>query len=73
MTRINIRVIGVVKTAIKKHPMAYLSSIEINEGRGQRMGVVLKSNGMPTMRAYIWIDYDRRYFISTTSSPGDGK
>ena len=53
--------------------MAYLSSIELDEGRGQRVVVVLKSNGAPTMMAYVWMDCDRRYFISTASSLQDGK
>ena len=62
-----------VKTATKKFPMAYLLSIELDEDRGQRVGVVLKSNGAPTMMAYVWMDLDRRYFISTASSLQDGK
>ena len=53
--------------------MAYLSSIEIDEGRGQRVGVVLKINGARTMMEYVWMDRDRRYFISTASSLQDGK
>ena len=53
--------------------MKYLSSIELDEGRGQQVGVVLKSNGVPTMMAYVWMDHDRRYFISTASSLQDGK
>ena len=53
MMRIGIRFIGLVKTATKTFPMAYLSSIEFDEGRGQRVGVVLKSNGSPTMMAYV--------------------
>ena len=73
MMRIGIRFIGVVKTATKKFPMAYLSSIELDEGRGQRVGVVLKTNGVPTMMAYVWMDRDRRYFISTASSLQYGK
>ena len=73
MTRIGIRFIGVVKTATKTFPMAYLSSIELDEGRGQRVGVVLKSNGTPTMMACVWMDRDRRYFISTASLLQDGK
>ena len=66
--RIGIRFIGVVKTATKTFPLKYLSSIELDEGRGQRVGVVLKSHGAPTMMAYVWMDRDRRYFISTASS-----
>ena len=53
--------------------MAYLSIIELDEDRGQRVGAVLKSNGAPTMTAYAWMDRDRRYFISTASSLQDGK
>ena len=73
MMRIGIRFIGVMKTATKIFPMAYLSSIELDEGRGQRVGVVLKTNGVPTMMAYVWMYLDRRYFISTASSLQDGK
>ena len=68
MMRIGIHFIEVVKTAAKQFPMAYLLIIELNEGRGQRVGVVLKTNGAPTMMAYVWMDRDRRYFISTASS-----
>ena len=53
--------------------MAYLSSIELDEGRGQRVGVVIKSNGAPNMMAYVWMDCDRRYFISTASLLQDRK
>ena len=62
-----------MKTATKKYPMVYLSRIELNQGRGQRVGVVLKSNEVPTMMAYVWMDRDRRYFISAASSLEDGK
>ena len=71
--RIGICFIVVAKTATKTLPMAYLSSIELYEGRGQRVGVVLKSNGAPTTMAYVWMDHDRRYFISAASSLQDGK
>ena len=73
MMRIGIHFIGVVNTATKKLLMAYLLSIELDEGRGQRVGVVLKNNGVPTMMSYVWMDRDRRYFISTASSLQDGK
>ena len=74
MMRIGLRYIGVVKTATKKFPMRYLSSLEMLEGRGQRKGVVLKDeNGDPTMMAYVWVDRERRYFISSTSSLQEGQ
>ena len=53
--------------------MAYLSSIELDEGRGQRVGVVFKSNGAPTMMAYVLMDHYRRYLISTASLLQNGK
>ena len=53
--------------------MAYISIIELDEGRGQRVGLVIKSNGSPTMMAYVCMDRDRIYFISTASSLQDGK
>ena len=68
MMRIGIRFIRVVKTETTEHLMEYLSSIELNEGRGQQVVVVLKSNGLPTMMAYVWMDRNRRCFISTASS-----
>ena len=37
MMRIGVSFIGVVKTATKHISMAYLSIIELNEGRGQRI------------------------------------
>ena len=53
--------------------MAYISSIELDEGKGQRVGVVLIINASPTMMVYVWMDRYRRYFISTDSSLQDGK
>ena len=53
--------------------MAYLLSIELDEVRGQQVGVVLKNNVAPTMMAYVWMDRDRGYFISTALSLQDGK
>ena len=52
--------------------MAYLSSLELTEGRGQREGVVMKSLHKPWIMAYVWVDRDRRYFVSTASSLTDG-
>ena len=44
--RIGIRFIGVVKTETKRFPMAYLSSIELDEGRVQRVGVFINYDGV---------------------------
>ena len=53
--------------------MAYLSSIELDDIRSQRLRVFLKINGAPTMMVYVWIDCDRKYSISTTPLLQDGK
>ena len=70
---LGLRFIGVVKSATKKFPMKYLSSLELLEGRGQREGVIMKSLGVPWIMALVWVDRDRRYFISTASSLKEGK
>ena len=44
--RIGVRFIRVVKTATKTFPMAYLSSIELDEGRGQRVGLFINYIGV---------------------------
>ena len=63
-----LRFIGVVKTATKMFPMAWLSSIELQE-RGQRKGLVAKNaDGRATMMAFVWMDRARRYFITNTLS-----
>ena len=60
--------IGVVKTATRKFPMAYLSNLEMQE-RGDRHGVVTRgANGVTTLMAFVWMDRDRRYFIASASS-----
>ena len=63
--------IGVVKTATKNFPMAYLSGLEM-QNRGERKGVILKVNDIPIMMALVWMDRDRRYFITTSSSLEEG-
>ena len=53
----------------QKIPMQYLSSIELLEGQGQYVGVTRKGNDdKDAMMAYVWMDRDRRYFISTAST-----
>jgi hypothetical protein len=47
--------IGVVKTATKRFPMAYLSNLEMQEC-GDRHGVVMRgANGVTTLMAFVWI------------------
>ena len=74
LMKIGLRFIGVVKNATKKFPMQYLSSIELLEGRGQYVGVTRKGDDdKDAMMAYVWMDRDRRYFISTASTLEPGR
>ena len=66
------RFIGVVKTATKKFPMRYLTGLEL-ENRGDQRGLVTETEeGQPELLAFVWMDRDRRYFISTASSLEQG-
>jgi hypothetical protein len=73
LREIGLRFIGVVKTATKKFPMAYLSGLRMND-RGERRGVISEDDdGDPIMMAFVWVDRDRRYFITTCSSLEEGR
>jgi hypothetical protein len=68
MTNLGFGFIGVVKTATRGYPKAYLEGLELSN-RGDYEGVVtLGENGLPTMMAFVWMDRERRYFIANTSS-----
>lgn len=68
LRQIGLGFIGVVKSATKHFPMAYLSRLEFNH-RGDRKGLLMKDglNGSSLM-AFVWIDCDCQYFISSVSS-----
>ena len=59
--------IGVVKTATRSYPMHYLSRVPLTD-RGRHHVVVNKENGEVQMVAFVWVDRERRYFISNSSS-----
>ena len=63
--------IGVVKTATKNFPMAYFSGLDM-QNRGERKGVILKVNDIPIMMALVWMDRDRRYFVTISSLLEEG-
>jgi Transposase IS4 len=72
LLRYRLRFIGVVKTANRMFPQAYLSNIELQE-RGQHDGLVAKDgNGRPELLSFVWVDRERRYFISTAGSLAPG-
>ncbi|KAG7341012.1 transposase IS4 [Nitzschia inconspicua] len=67
-----LRFIGVVKTASSHYPMTWLSSVELSN-RGDHKGLVhLDNDGNPDMMAFVWVDRERRYFISNCSSLVEG-
>jgi hypothetical protein len=73
LKRIGLRFIGVVKTATRQFPQAYLSTLEMRQ-QGERRGLVARDeNGTPSMLAFCWMDRDRRYFISSASSLQPGR
>ena len=64
--------IGVVKTATKKFPMSYLSTLELVQ-RGDYKGFVARgTDGQPTMLSFVWMDQDCHYFIASASSLDSG-
>jgi hypothetical protein len=68
-----LRFIGVVKTATRHFPLAYLSNLEL-ENRGDRAGLVhYGPDGNPSLLAFMWMDRNRRYFIASGSSLEEGE
>ena len=73
MAKMGLRFIGVVKTATRKYPMAYLSNVELLS-RGDRTGLIRKdADEQATMMAFVWMDRERRYFVANTSSLAEGE
>jgi len=71
LMKIGLRFIGVVKTATRKYPMAHLAALEL-QTRGERKGLTTVDGDGVRFLAYVWMDRDRRYFISTASSLAPG-
>ena len=70
---IGLRFIGTIKTATKEYPMAYLGNHVLLGGKGDRHGVLCKDiETGTTFLAFVWVDRDRRYFVSTCSSLAAG-
>ncbi|KAG7360951.1 transposase IS4 [Nitzschia inconspicua] len=67
-----LKFIGVVKTATKKFPMAHLQAVEL-QGIGDRRGLVARDDeGNPSLIACVWMDRERRYFISNANGLAPG-
>jgi hypothetical protein len=54
--------------AIREFPMNYLASLPLTDGKGDMKGVLTTDEATGTqLLAFMWIDRDCRYFISTCS------
>ena len=63
LVQLGMSFIGVVKTASKQFTMAYLQALEF-EKRGEWKGL---RSSKSSMYAFVWVDSNRRYFITNTS------
>ena len=72
LSRRGLKFIGIVKGATRKYPISFLSGVEAL-GRHCHTTCVRKSHaGEIEMAAVLWIDRERRYFVSTASSTTPG-
>ena len=62
---------SVVKTATKKYPMKHLFQLEIGE-KGEHVTLVSKRVAGPHLMSVIWVDRDRKYFISSARTTNGG-
>ena len=64
-----LRSIGVIKTATRQFPMAYLSNIEFQK-RVDMSGFLTRpvDRMKQVLGAFVWMDRNRRYFICTGRS-----
>ncbi len=69
-----LRFIGVIKTATTGYPMQYLGRVVLPDGKGSRHGVVTHDDQAGCqLLAFVWVDRDRRYFITSCSSLATGE
>ena len=58
--------------ATKKFPMSYLSNLKLVQ-HGDYKGLVVRgTDGQPTMLSFIWMDWERHYFVASASSLDSG-
>ena len=61
---VELRFLGVVKTSTKQYPMKDLSEIELQH-RGQHLSLgTMNDSRNCFLMALVWLDRERRYFIS---------
>ena len=69
-----LRFIGVIKTATRKFLMAYLSNIEFqNWGDMSSFSTRPVDRTKPVLGDFVWMDWNRRYFIFTEGSMEKGR
>jgi Transposase IS4 len=67
------RFIGVLKTATKGFPMHYLQRVKLPGGKGEHRALLSHDDASGcTLLGFVWVDRERRYFISTCSSTAPG-
>lgn len=73
LLRMGLRFIGVVKTATRGYPMGALSVIPLQQRGDHRSFLHSTADGVTNLMAVLWVDRERRYFISSASTtlPGD--
>jgi hypothetical protein len=69
---VNLRFIGVIKTATRRFPMKALGEKELVD-RGDRYGLVSIEAGRPKYLAFVFVDRNRQYFIATAGSLDPGE
>jgi hypothetical protein len=65
--------IRVVKTATKSYPMNYLSHVPLTDCGKHHVVIHKADDGVVAMAAFVWVDRERKYFVSNKSSlqPGN--
>jgi hypothetical protein len=66
-----LRFIGVVKTATSGYPMKLMQA-KVLPSRGEWKSFVHRKDGVVAAMALVWVDRERRYFISTAASAVEG-
>jgi hypothetical protein len=68
-----LKFIGVVKTSHRRFPNHHLQRVELQQ-RGDRFGLVSHhEDGTPKFLSFVWMDRDRRYFVTSCSSLIEGR
>ena len=72
LLRRHTKYIGVVKQAHRQYPMAFLQQVVLNRGLYKGLYTRAENSIAPTLMAFVWVDRERRYFISSCSNIAPG-